>query len=83
MDDLMIQLTPGMLALVPIVAAILQLVKRFEFMEKIKSYFPLIAIGLSLAICYATKMPDPIMPAVLIGLTASGGYDLLKAPAKK
>ena len=82
MDNLNITLTPEMLALVPVVAAILQLVKGFDFVEKIKSYLPLVAMGLALGLAYATKMADPIVPAVIIGLTASGGYDLLKAPKK-
>ncbi len=83
MESLTIELTPEMLAMVPVVAAILQLAKRFVFVEKIKSFLPLIAIAISLGITYAGKMPDPILSSIIIGLTAVGGFELVKAPKKK
>ena len=82
MNEITVQLTPEMLALVPVVAAIIQLIKRFDFVEKIKSYLPLISIGLGVGLSFATQMPDPVIPGLIIGLAASGGYDLLKAPIK-
>ncbi len=82
MEDFSITLTPAMLALVPVVAALLQFAKRLDFVQEMKQWLPLISIGIALGIGYATKMPNPIMNSIVIGLVASGGYDLLKVPAK-
>lgn len=75
-----VTLTPAMLALVPVVAAILQLAKRFEPLQKLKSYLPFISIGIALGLGSLANMPNLIISSVIIGLVASGGYDLLKAP---
>lgn len=83
MDALNVELTPAMVAMIPVVAAILQMVKRMAFAEKIKDYLPLIAIAIAIGISYAGKMPDPIIPSVLIGLSAVGGYETLKKPKPK
>ncbi len=82
MDELTLQLTPTMLAIVPAVAAILQVAKRFKAVEVLKPWFPFISIVIALGLCYAAKMPDPIAPSIVIGLVASGSYDVLKAPSK-
>jgi len=82
MEEYTIQLTPAMLTLVPVVAALLQFAKRLEAVQKIKEWLPMVSIGIALGLAYLTKMPDPIMGAVVIGLVASGGYDLLKAPTR-
>lgn len=82
MENLTITLTPQMLYLVPIVGAILQVIKGLGVYEKIKKWTPFLAIGISLALGFLTKMNDPILPSIIIGLIASGGYDLLKAPTK-
>jgi len=78
MENLTVALTPAMLALVPVVAAILQVLKQVELMQKMKQWLPFCSIGIALGLGYLTKMPEPILPSVLIGLVASGGYDLLK-----
>ena len=83
MENLTIELTPAMLALVPVVAAILQVLKRVEAIQKVKAWLPFAAIGVALALGYLTKMPDPIIPSIIIGLVSSGGYDLLKTPIVK
>ena len=82
MESLTVNLTPEMLALVPVVAAILQLLKRVEAIEKVKEWLPFASIAIAYGVAYLTKMPEPILPAVIIGLVASGGYDLLRAPTK-
>lgn len=82
METLTINLTPQMLALVPLVAAVLQILKRLAFMDKFTEWLPFISIGVAMGLGFLTKMPDPILPSVIIGLVASGGYDLLKAPGK-
>lgn len=79
MEDLTISLSPAALALVPIVALILQMIKKIEAFDKIKQYMPFISIAVALGLGYLTKMPDPIMPSILIGIAASGTYSLAKS----
>lgn len=79
-EQLIIDLTPEMLALVPIVATVLQLAKRIEAIAKLKQWYPFLSIGIALGLGYLTGMEEPIAPSIIIGLVASGGYDLLKAP---
>lgn len=83
MEELVIQLTPEMLVLVPVVATILQFLKRIEALAELKQWFPFLSIAIALGLGYLTKMPDPILPSIVIGMVASGGYDLLKAPTKE
>ncbi len=74
-----ITLTPAMMALVPVVATLLQLAKAVKPLEKIKPYFPFVGIGISYGLCILTGVTSPVMPSILIGLVAAGGYDMLKA----
>lgn len=80
MQNLSFELTPAMLVLVPIVASIVQILKRAKVLSKLKNWIPFLAIGVSAAICYASNIPEPIMPSIVIGLMASGSYDLIKKP---
>ncbi len=78
MDELVIQLTPQMLLLIPIVAAIVQVVKQLKAIEKYTKWLPFVAIGVAYGLAMATNVADPILPSVIIGLAASGGYDAVK-----
>jgi len=78
MEELVVQLTPGMLLLIPIVAAIVQVIKQIKAIEVYKKWLPFLAIGIAYALAIATKMADPVLPSVIIGLAASGGYDAVK-----
>jgi len=78
METLSINLTPEMLALVPIVAALLQLVKSIKALSKLTDWFPVIAVGTGIGLTIITKVPDPVLPGIVIGLLAAGGYDFLK-----
>lgn len=78
MEQLNVDLTPAMLALVPVVAAILQMIKKFPLPDKIKEFLPGGSMLIALGLLYANNVPDPILPSVIIGLMACGGYDLLK-----
>ena len=75
-----VNLTPEMLVLVPVVAALLQVLKNIEAIQAIKEWLPYVAVGIALGLGYLTKMENPILPSILIGLMASGGYDLVKGP---
>jgi len=79
MENYSLTLTPAMLSLVPVVAAILQFAKRLEAVQKIKEWLPVISIGISFGLAQLTKLPDPIIGSVVIGLVACGSYDLLKS----
>jgi len=78
MEQLNVELTPAMLALVPVVAALLQMIKKFPLPDKIKEFLPGASMLIALGLLYASKVPNPILPSVIIGLMACGGYDLLK-----
>lgn len=81
--DLTFEMTPQILALIPIVAAILQVLKRIEPIQAVKQWLPFIAIGLAIGLAFMMKVPDPIMPGIVAGLMAGGAYDALKAPKPK
>ena len=90
MENLNIEITPAMMVLVPIVAAIIQMLKKFlaikqipaEFSVFIKGLLPFVAMAVAFGIMHYQKVPEPLLPAVMIGLTAAGGYDLLKQKKK-
>jgi len=82
MESLNIQLTAEMLAMVPIAAAIIQLLKGLEILEQAKNWIPFIGLAISCGLAYLTKLPQPIYSGIIIGLVANGGYDLLRAPTK-
>jgi len=90
MENLNVELTPAMLALVPVVATIIQVVKRILASKGMpvvinsltKEFMPFVSMGIALALMYYGKVSNPLLPAVIIGLTACGGFDLLKGKKK-
>ena len=76
MNNLNVELTPQALALVPAVAILIQVIKRMEIADKLKQWLPFVSIGLALGLAYLTGLENPILPSIIIGLTASGAYDL-------
>lgn len=78
-----IELTSEMLALVPIVAAILQVAKRIKAVENLKEWFPFLSVAVAYGLCYFSGVTQPVMPSIVIGLVASGGYDLVKGKMTK
>ena len=83
MEDFAVVLTPQMLAIVPIVAAVIQILKPMKSMKAVKKYLPFIAIGLAYALCYAMKIENAVLPAIVMGMTAAGAYDTAKATVVK
>ncbi|KKN71371.1 hypothetical protein LCGC14_0420930 [marine sediment metagenome] len=83
METLDIKLTTEMLTLVPIVAVLMQLLKNTEIFKKVKQYLPFISIVIAYALATVTNIPDPIMPSIIIGLTASGSYSAVKGISSK
>lgn len=83
MEDFVVQVTPAMAVLVVIVGSILQVAKRIPALAKLKQWFPFFAVGVAYALTYYSGgIDNPVMASVIIGLVASGGYDLIKAPTK-
>jgi len=83
MENLNVELSPAMIAFVPIVAAIIQMLKRIPHFEKFKEWLPFFSMVIAWALLYYQGVQNPILPAVMIGLTACGGYDLLKGKVPK
>ena len=77
-ENLTITLTPAMMAIVPVVAALLQVAKTFPIVVKFKAYMPVFSIVIAGVIAHLAKVEDPYMAGVLIGLASSTGYDLFK-----
>lgn len=78
-EQFTVEITPQMAVLIPIVVAILQVLKTMTWYEKAKQWTPFVAIAVASALAYLTKVPDPILPSIIIALIACGGYDALKA----
>ena len=80
------ELTPEALVLIPIVAAILQVVKSIATIDKLKPWFPFIGVAVAYVLALLSGVGpynDAVMPAIVIGLSAAGAYDAVKAPSKK
>ena len=79
------ELTP---ATIPIIAAaVIQFLRIFPPIAKLiagkeKDILPILSMLLSVGLAYLTKVPNPIVAGVLLGLAASGGYDLLHKKAE-
>lgn len=82
-EEISLNLTPAMMTLVPIVAVILQMLKRIEQVEPYKEFLPLLAMAVAVGLGYLTKIPNPIFAGVIMGLVAAGGYDVFKLGEKK
>lgn len=87
MENLNIELTPEMLFLIPVVAALIQVLKdkvlKIKYIPiavrvSIKSVLPYISIGIALGLLYYQQVPKPLVESIIIGLTACGGFDLLR-----
>lgn len=83
METLNVELSAEMMALIPVVAAILQMLKKVPLVKKVKEWLPLASILISFGLLYYCGVQQPIVESVVIGLTASGGYDLLKGRQPK
>ena len=87
-----IELTPGMLALIPIVAVIVQTFKRIidkapipeSTVTFIKEFLPIVSMLVAFLILLSIyKQASPnILPGMIIGLTASGSYSAVKGKKK-
>lgn len=83
LEDFTIQLTPQMMALVPVVALFLQVLKKIEAIQTVKAWFPFVSIAIAFGLCYSLgEVENAVLSSIVIGLVASGSYDLLKGKGK-
>lgn len=77
-----ITLTPEMLAIIPGIALVLQLLKNVPAFAKIGAWMPFVSIGVGIIYAVLSKMGADVgaqvLTGILMGVAASGGYDTLK-----
>lgn len=81
--DETITLTPAMLALVPTVAMILQVIKKTPIFNYVKPYYPIISCATGILVAYCSGMDNSIVAGLMIGLSASAGYSQFKEITNK
>ncbi len=81
MENMTFEMTPEMLPV--IIIAIVQMLKRITMLQMIKQWFPVVGVGIGIAVSYYMQFPNPIMLGVVAGCVASKSYDILKKPAAK
>ena len=79
-----IEIPTKFLALIPVVVLIIKYLRVVPAIEKIKSYLPLVSMGIAIGLAYIVGGAievwyEPILPGIAIGLMAAGGYDTLKS----
>ena len=67
------------IGLVALVAAMLQMLKAIPLVDKFKPWLPVASVGLGVLMAFWTKIPEPIVPGIMVGLAASGGYSFMKS----
>lgn len=80
-------LTPELVALVPAVAMVIQILKGIPAMEKFKPWLPLAAIGISVGLAFllgvGEALQDTILAGVTLGMAVVGGYETAKHTGRK
>ena len=77
-----ITLTPAMLAIVPIVAYFIQIIKGLPYAEKLTPYLPILSGLVGIGLSYLFAIENPVIAGILIGMAASTGYNQFKATSK-
>lgn len=90
--DIKVELTPGMLLLIPVVAALVQVLKdrilAIKYIpvginDAIKSVLPYVSIGIAFGLLCYVGVEKPLLESIMVGLSASGGYSAVKGASKK
>lgn len=81
MENMTFEITPELLPV--IIIAVVQMLKRIEIVQAIKQWYPVVGIGIGIAISFYMKFENPIMLGVIAGCIASKSYDVLKKPVTK
>lgn len=71
---------PAATTLIAIVASVVQQLKRLPAIVSLQEKFPayqVASLALGVAGAYLMALPNPIVAGILIGLSASGAYDIV------
>lgn len=82
-QQFMVEVTPQVAAIAFATGVLLQIAKSLKVLDKVKQWFPFLSIAVAFGISTATGIEDPVLPSLIAGLVASGGYDLITGPMKK
>lgn len=85
-ETMEVVLTPQMLTVIPLLAMAIQMLKGIEPLAKLKPWFPLLTIAVSMGLGVLLKMgtdvQSQLMAGVVMGLATSGGYDAARLSTK-
>jgi hypothetical protein len=77
-----IELSKTMLALVPVVAWLIQQVKEIpalSFLKQWLSYISVVAgVGMACLVNWNFSPQETIIPGIIMGILATGGYEMMK-----
>lgn len=71
-----LNITPEVLPV--IAAAIVQVLKQIPFFKDRTDLLPIVSVAVGIGLTYAMSLAKPIVTGIVIGLVASGGFDLLQ-----
>ena len=81
MDNLTTQLGPAGMILIPLVAGLVQQLKRVPGIVKLQEKFPVYltaALGFGIGAAYLMGLTNPAVAGVIIALSACGAYEAVK-----
>jgi len=83
MEETAVQVPAALVTFIPAISVLLQVLKAIPQLNKIKSYFPLIALALGV-VCGFIGLPDAsvtekIIGGLILGAASSGMYSSVKA----
>jgi Sec-independent protein secretion pathway component TatC len=78
-----ILLSPAMLAIVPLVAYFVQILKGLPYADKLSPYLPIVSMLFGIGGSYAFSIPNPVVAGIMIGMAASTGYNQFRATGTK
>ena len=86
MDNFATELSAEAMALVGVIAVIIQQVKGIKPIEDLKARVPniynILSMGLGIGAAYMLAIPNPIIAGIMMGLMASGAYSATKKEIK-
>ena len=86
MDNFATELSAEAMALVGVIAVIIQQVKGIKPIEDLKARVPniynIVSMGLGIGAAYMLAIPNPIIAGIMMGLMASGAYSATKKEIK-
>lgn len=78
-----IELTPAMLAIIPVIAYFINVLKGiiepYKWYDRAKRFLPVIAILFGVGLSYLFQIDNPTVSGILTGIVSVGGYEILKA----